>query len=149
MTVKRKSPPPAASVPAPGYSGKSLAAKVGLKDGQRVSLVDAPPEMCAALEAAELDLEWKRFPASSLDCVILFAPDLATLRAGFARAAATLVPAGMLWVAWPKKSSGVRTDLTENVVRAHGLECGLVDVKVCAMSDVWSGLKFVRRLADR
>jgi hypothetical protein len=149
MTAKRKSPLPAVPVSASGYSGKPLAAKVGLKDGQRVSLLDAPPGIRAALEAAELDIEWKRFPASSLDCVILFAPDLATLRAGFAKAAATLLPAGMLWVAWPKKGSGVRTDLTENVVRAHGLECGLVDVKVCAVSDVWSGLKFVRRLADR
>jgi len=55
----------------------------------------------------------------------------------------------MLWVAWPKKASGVETDLTEGVVRTFGLECGLVDVKVCAVDDTWSGLKFVRRLKDR
>lgn len=149
MTARRKPSDPVTPVPTPGYSGKPQAAKIGLKDGQRVSLVDAPADIRPALEAGEYDVEWKKFPSSDLDCVLLFAPDSATLRAGFAKAAATLVPAGMLWVAWPKKTSGVRTDLTEDAVRAHGLGCGLVDVKVCAVSDVWSGLKFVRRLADR
>ncbi|HEY4734822.1 MAG TPA: DUF3052 domain-containing protein, partial [Gemmatimonadaceae bacterium] len=56
---------------------------------------------------------------------------------------------GMLWVAWPKRTSDIETDLNENVVREHGLQCGLVDVKVCAIDDTWSGLKFVRRLKDR
>jgi hypothetical protein len=60
-----------------------------------------------------------------------------------------LAPAGMLWVSWPKKSSGVPTDLDENKVRDIGLAAGLVDVKVCAVTEVWSGLKFVRRLNDR
>jgi hypothetical protein len=149
MTGERKGSDRASPPPAPGYSGKPLAAKIGLKDGQRVSLVDAPADIRAALEAGGSEIQWTRFPASDLDCVMLFAPERAELHAGFARAAATLAPAGMLWVAWPKKSSRVPTDLTEDVVRAHGLACGLVDVKVCAVSDVWSGLKFVRRLADR
>jgi hypothetical protein len=73
----------------------------------------------------------------------------AALRKDFPRGAKKLAPAGMLWVSWPKKSSGVATDLDENAVRAIGLAAGLVDVKVCAVTDVWSGLKFVRRLKDR
>lgn len=133
----------------PGYSGKSLSAKIGLRDGQRVSLIDAPPDLCDELMHAVPGAQWKRFPATGLDCVILFAGNHAALRRGFARAAAALLPAGMLWVAWPKKASQVPTDLTEDRVRAHGLEGGLVDVKVCAVSDIWSGLKFVRRLEDR
>ena len=67
----------------------------------------------------------------------------------FSRIAMLLNPAGMLWVSWPKKSSGVATDLDENVVRGIGLDAGLVDVKVCAVTEVWSGLKFVRRVKDR
>jgi hypothetical protein len=67
----------------------------------------------------------------------------------FKRIAESLTPAGMLWVSWPKKSSGVKTDLDENIIREIGLAAGLVDVKVCAVTDVWSGLKFVRRVKDR
>ena len=134
---------------APGYSGKPLASKLGLKDGQRVSLIDAPPEVRKTLETAGHDIAWRRFPAADLDCIVLFTPGRRALETGFAKAARALVPSGMLWVAWPKKTSGVATDLTEDRVRAHGLSCGLVDVKVCAVSDVWSGLKFVRRIKDR
>lgn len=134
---------------APGYSGKPLATKLGLKDGQRVSLIDAPPVIRRTLEAAGHDIAWKRFPSAGLDCIILFTPAHQALEDGFAAAARALVSSGMLWVAWPKKTSGVATDLTEDRVRAHGLSCGLVDVKVCAISDVWSGLKFVRRVKDR
>jgi hypothetical protein len=71
------------------------------------------------------------------------------LQSSFARIAKLLAPAGMLWIGWPKKSSGVITDMNENVVRETGLAAGLVDVKVCAITEVWSGLKFVRRLKDR
>ena len=84
-----------------------------------------------------------------LDFVFLFVKTQAELKKEFSRRAKQLKPAGMLWVAWPKKSSGVITDLTENEVRRIGLEIGLVDVKVCAVDEVWSGLKFVIRLKDR
>jgi len=67
----------------------------------------------------------------------------------FQRITKRLAPSGMLWVSWPKKSSGVATDLDENIIREIGLAAGLVDVKVCAVTDVWSGLKFVRRVQDR
>ncbi|HEY8258635.1 MAG TPA: DUF3052 domain-containing protein [Gemmatimonadales bacterium] len=145
----RKKNPNMSASHAPGYSGKPLSAKIGLKDGQRVSLIGAPEDVRQSLEAAGHSIDWTRFPATALDCILLFAPDQRALEAGFASAAAALVPAGMLWVAWPKKASGVRTDLTEDRVRAHGLAVGLVDVKVCAVSEVWGGLKFVRRIKDR
>lgn len=133
----------------PGYSGKTLSTKIGLKDGQRASLIGAPADVRAQLVVPENRIAWKRFPTGALDCIILFAPDRRTLESEFGRASAALTPAGMLWVAWPKKASGISTDLTEDRVREHGLAAGLVDVKVCAVSDVWSGLKFVRRLEDR
>jgi hypothetical protein len=79
----------------------------------------------------------------------LFTKSSRELSTTFAELAGRLAPAGMLWVSWPKKSSGVSSDLDENTVRNLGLPAGLVDVKVCAVTDIWSGLKFVRRLKDR
>jgi hypothetical protein len=80
---------------------------------------------------------------------MLFTKSAASLKNEFTQLAKNLAPAGMLWISWPKKSSGVPTDLNENLVRDIGLAAGLVDVKVCAVTEVWSGLKFVRRLKDR
>ena len=85
----------------------------------------------------------------TLDFAILFVKSDAELRKGFSKLRDRLESNGMLWVAWPKRTSGVSTDLTEGVVRQFGLDSGLVDVKVCAIDDTWSGLKFVRRLRDR
>jgi hypothetical protein len=84
-----------------------------------------------------------------LDFVMLFSSSRNQLTKEFLRFSELLSPAGMLWVTWPKKSSGVQTDVDEKTVREIGLKAGLVDVKVCAVTDVWSGLKFVRRLKDR
>jgi hypothetical protein len=84
-----------------------------------------------------------------LDFVMMFTKEKSDLKREFSRVAKQLAPRGMLWVSWPKKSSGVATDLDENEVRRIGLEAGLVDVKVCAVSEVWSGLKFVIRRQDR
>jgi hypothetical protein len=83
------------------------------------------------------------------DCVLLFSTSSAHLEKTFGQTVPLLPPAGMLWVAWPKKASKVETDLTEDIVRRIGLVAGLVDVKVCAVNEIWSGLKFVRRLRDR
>jgi hypothetical protein len=80
---------------------------------------------------------------------MVFAKSKGALTKEFAQVAAQLASAGMLWVSWPKKTSGVATDVDENVVRTIGLAAGLVDVKVCAVTEIWSGLKFVRRLKDR
>ena len=91
----------------------------------------------------------RRAGRSPYDVVVAFCPDRATVTRRFAELAQRTTTAGALWMAWPKKSSGVRTDLDENVVRDVGLRAGLVDVKVCAIDETWSGLKFVRRLRDR
>ena len=80
---------------------------------------------------------------------MVFTKSKSELTKEFKRISKQLSPAGMLWVSWPKKSSGVSTDLDENIVRQIGLAAGLVDVKVCAVTEVWSGLKFVRRVKDR
>ena len=132
-----------------GYSGTPLPSKLGLKEGFVVALLGAPSGFRLSLSPLPPRISWRDALCPGLDCVILFAADLAALEARFAAAATALRPAGMLWVAWPKKASKVPTDLTEDRVRAHGLAGGLVDVKVCAVDEVWSGLKFVRRVGDR
>jgi Protein of unknown function (DUF3052) len=132
----------------PGYSGTPLPKKLGIKAGFRVQLANVPAEVRAELrEALEECAEVKQ--ADVLDFAMLFTKSRAELAKEFSRIATHLDPAGMLWVSWPKKSSGVPTDLDENVVRHIGLDAGLVDVKVCAVTEVWSGLKFVRRVKDR
>ena len=133
-----------------GYSGKALIQKLGFKPGHRVALSGAPSgfleELAPLPEGIRLVTRRSR---TLLDAVLLFAPDQAALEAELAGWIRRLEPAGMLWVAWPKRASRVATDLDENVVRRMGLAAGVVDVKVCAVNEVWSGLKFVRRLKDR
>jgi hypothetical protein len=107
--------------------------------------VEVAAELKAALEKCEIAKDGK----TPLDFAMLFTKSSAALKREFPRIAKKLAPAGMLWVSWPKKTSGVPTDLTENIIREIGLAAGLVDVKVCAVTDVWSGLKFVRRTKDR
>jgi hypothetical protein len=132
----------------PGYSGTPLPKKLGVKAGFRVQMANAPAEVLAELSAALTNCKiLKRGDAP--DFVMLFSTSRAELAEEFSRWAKSLAPAGMLWVSWPKKSSGVLTDLNENLVREIGLHEGLVDVKVCAVTEIWSGLKFVRRLKDR
>jgi hypothetical protein len=133
----------------PGYSGTPLPKKLGIKDGFRVLLVDAPREVIAELKASLDKCEIARDANLPLDFSMVFTKSSSALNKEFKRIMKSLAPAGMLWVSWPKKSSGVATDLDENVVRETGLAAGLVDVKVCAVTEVWSGLKFVRRLKDR
>jgi hypothetical protein len=133
----------------PGYSGTPLPKKLGIKDGYRFSLVGAPPDVRTELKAALATCEIARDGNAPLDFAMVFSKSKTKLRKEFQQLTKMLAPAGMLWVSWPKKSSGVATDLNENLVREIGLDAGLVDVKVCAVTDVWSGLKFVRRLKDR
>ena len=133
----------------PGYSGTPLPKKLGIKPGARVWLGDAPAEVRAELSAALAGCENANNGKSPLDFAMLFTKSKAKLEKDFPRISKLLAPAGMLWVSWPKKSSGVATDLDGNIVREIGLAAGLVDVKVCAVTEVWSGLKFVRRVKDR
>jgi hypothetical protein len=132
----------------PGYSGTPLAKKLGIKDGLRVMFVDAPGEVTAELKPALKNCAVAD-GKTELDFAMVFTKSSAALLKQFKSIAKKLAPAGMLWISWPKRSSGVATDLNENVVREIGLAAGLVDVKVCAVTEIWSGLKFVRRLKDR
>jgi hypothetical protein len=133
----------------PGYSGTPLPKKLGIKDGFLVCLLGAPPEVLAELKTELSHCKVARNGEAPLDFAMLFSKSKSTFGKEFKRLAKQLAPAGMLWVSWPKKSSGVATDLDENAIREIGLAAGLVDVKVCAVTEVWSGLKFVRRVKDR
>jgi hypothetical protein len=131
-----------------GYSGTPLAQKLGIKAGSRALLVAAPTGF--ELDALPRDaVVHRRRGGGTYDVIAVFCLDHSALRARFAPLIPALSTAGGLWACWPKKASGVPTDLVENAVREHGLEQGLVDVKVAAIDATWSGLKFVRRLADR
>ena len=130
-----------------GYSGTPLVDKLGIKPGARLQLVSEPKDFAGLLGG--LPEGSTVASRGALDFAMLFVKSQSDLRKRFARLRDRLKSNGVLWVAWPKKTSGVETDLTEGVVRAFGLESGLVDVKVCAVDDTWSGLKFVRRLKDR
>lgn len=131
----------------PGYSGTPLPKKLGIQAKQRVMFVGLPADVRAELRDAVAGCEVAK--GGALDFAMVFAKEQSELKTEFTRLAKLLAPAGTLWVAWPKKTSGVATDMNENDVRRIGLEAGLVDVKVCAVSEVWSGLKFVRRVKDR
>jgi hypothetical protein len=131
-----------------GYSGTPLPRKLGIKPDSRVLLVGAPADFSLG-ELPPGVVPHRRPGTGAYDVILAFCPDLTTLRHRFAPLARRLTPAGALWIAWPKKASGVPTDLTENVVREHGLAAGLVDVKVAAIDPTWAGLKFVVRLRDR
>lgn len=132
-----------------GYSGKPLVDKLGIKAGAAIAIVNAPGGYARTLGKLPAGVTRKADVAGPLDFIQFFTSEKRSLEREFARLARALTPAGMLWISWPKRSSGVATDLTEDVVRAIGLAHRLVDVKVAAVDDVWSGLKFVRRLQDR
>ena len=138
--------------PTAGYSGTPLARKLGVGEGSSVVLVRAPEGFEEVLAAPEGAVVRRRLPAAGrreVDVAVLFTTSRADLDRRFPRVAASLRPAGGLWVAWPKRASGIATDLDENVVRELGLSQGMVDNKVCAVTDIWSGLRFVVRLKDR
>ncbi len=137
-----------------GYSGTPLSKKLGLKPGD-VFLLDGPPESWAdgwpdahgvLPPGVTLVVRGRR---SDADVVLAFFLGSARLRARFETLKGRIKQDGALWIAWPKRASKVRTDLTDDVVREVALSGGLVDVKVCAIDDVWSGLKLVYRLKDR
>jgi hypothetical protein len=132
-----------------GYSGTPLPKKLGIKPGFKVALPDLPSDVKAELKPALKDCDDCSTGGTTLDFVLLSSRSQSDLKKKFSQWSKTLAPAGMLWVSWPKKTSGVPTDLDENKVREIGLAVGLVDVKVCAVNEVWSGLKFVIRVKDR
>ena len=131
-----------------GYSGTPLVKKLGIKSGFNVAFINAPPGLTQKLDLP-LGVVIHSISKQLLDFTWLFVRSEKELEGSFSICASRLKPDGMLWVSWPKKSSGVITDLSEGIVRTIGLGAGLVDVKICAVDDVWSGLKFVFRLKDR
>ncbi|HEV8428539.1 MAG TPA: hypothetical protein VGQ41_11620 [Pyrinomonadaceae bacterium] len=132
-----------------GYSGTPLVKKIGIKEGSRVALVNAPKDFQSELAELPDKVEFVQRSDKSLDIILFFVLSERALAKDFAKLAAGLTANGMIWIAWPKKSSGVGTDLSFERVQRIGLDAGLVDVKICAINDTWSGLKFVYRLKDR
>jgi hypothetical protein len=132
-----------------GYSKRSLVDKLGIKPGASVLFVGAPRGYAKALGTLPEGAAVTRSVRPRLDFIQLFTTRRADLERRFGDLQRALAPAGMLWVSWPKQASGVTTDVTGDVVRGVALARGLVDVKVCAIDDVWSGLKLVRRVKDR
>lgn len=125
---------------APGYSGKTLVQKLGVKTGMRVRVTGFDGDWDALIGAMGVE-----HAATDLALQHLFVTKVDTLRDGLVEAVAHMAKDGMIWVSWPKKASGVATEVSEDTVRLVALPMGLVDIKVCAVTDVWSGLKLVRR----
>ena len=123
-----------------GYSGTPLPVKLGIKDGSRVMVLDAPDGF---------DLGVALVTEGPADVVLCFVTSYADLADRFDALVAAVFPAGGLWFAWPKRASKIPTDLTEDVIRDHAVARGLVDNKVCAVSEIWSGLRIVHRRENR
>jgi hypothetical protein len=132
-----------------GYSGTPLPQKLGIKEGHALAFLSAPKEFQKALGSLPLGVRVGDKLGKNTDVVVMFVTRFADLKKGFPRAAKALASNGGLWVAWPKKASGVETDVDEHKVRATALAAGLVDNKVCAIDETWSGLRCVIRLKDR
>jgi hypothetical protein len=134
---------------AAGYSGTPLAKKLGIKVGSRVTLVSAPETFEELLAPIPDGVRISRRLGRDADVIVAFHTSRAAYEGRFDRLRAGMHDAGGLWIAWPKKASGVATDITEDVVRDVALAKGLVDNKVCAIDPTWSGLRIVVRVADR
>ena len=138
-------------MPASGYSGTPLIKKLGLMPGQRACILNAPVDFPKTLGALPTGIQLiQRLPKTrSLDFIHFFTKDRNKLQKTFPKLQAALSWAGILWISWPKRASKVPTDLNENIVREIGLDLGLVDVKVAAVDEIWSRLKFMYRVEDR
>ncbi len=129
-----------------GYSGTPLPKKLGVKEGSRVTLLNAPVDFDETLGELPNRVIVRHRAEGESDVIVLFEKQFSNFKLSFGRAA-ELMPesGGMLWVAWPKKAARMDTDLDENLIRDFGLAAGLVDTKVCAIDETWSGLRFSRR----
>ena len=132
-----------------GYSATPLARKLCIREAFRLHIVH-PPGVLDELEATlPADVEILQRPRTPVDVVLAFYTSRRRLEQEFGGLAAGIADGGGVWIGWPKRASGVATDLDENIVREIGLEAGLVDNKVCAIDAMWSGLRFGIRLRDR
>jgi hypothetical protein len=132
-----------------GYSGTPLAKKLGIKEGHTVGVINAPDDFDGLLDPLPDGAKIVGGVRSRRDVVVAFVKGRRELEQKLAAMTKAIFPDGALWVAWPKKASKVPTDVTEDVVRAVALPTGLVDNKVCAIDDTWSGLRLVVRVANR
>jgi hypothetical protein len=132
-----------------GYSRTPLSRKLGIKPGFNVLIIAPPRHYRALLEPLPVGVRLRRSGAGPFDMIHVFSTRVRELEPELRRLEAMMPDQGMIWVSWPKRSSGVSTDLDENTVRELALKARLVDVKVCAVDETWSGLKLVRRLKDR
>lgn len=137
-----------------GYSGTPLPQKLGLKDGMAVAFAGLPEHLdylaaCCSFISVERVEDWRMIEGDHFDYVHLFTDSAATVKAALKSLRTIIRPAGMIWVSWPKRASKVPTDVTEDVIRDTALKDVLVDVKVCAVDEVWSGLKLVIRKEAR
>jgi hypothetical protein len=132
-----------------GYSSTPLPKKLGIKEQSSLAFVNAPAGFVDYLGPLPESAEVVTRLTKPLDLVLLFVTTERALIRDFAKLSEKLATNGMIWIAWPKKSSGVATDLSFERVQRIGLDAGLVDVKICAIDETWSGLKFVFRLRDR
>jgi hypothetical protein len=132
-----------------GYSGTPLAKKLSLKDGMRVWWAGMPDNVREEIAAAALTLQPLDAPDAPIDAAHVFVTERADLEARLRQLLPLLTPPGFIWVSWPKKASRVPTDISEDVIRAVALPMGLVDVKVCAVDETWSGLKLMIRKENR
>ncbi len=134
----------------PGYSGTPLIKKLGIKPGFKLAFVHAPDDYALLAELpGDVQLVALENAAGNLDFVQAFYQDRVALQHEFSLLKNAIHRAGMIWISWLKKSSKIPTDIDENTVRDLGLSIGLVDVKVAAVTEIWSGLKFVYRTKDR
>jgi hypothetical protein len=134
---------------APGYSGRPLFKKLGIQPGSRVKTGNAPSDYLALLAPIPDGARISSRLRAPVDIWHLFVTSRSKLEAQLGRCQSEITQSGMVWVSWPKKASGVRSDVTEDVVREVALPLGFVDVKVCAVDEVWSGLKLVIRRSNR
>jgi hypothetical protein len=132
-----------------GYSKRSLVDKLGIKTNSRVAIPHSPAGYESTLGPLPPGVTPLRKATSDLDFIQAFFTDSRQLDREFPTLKKAIKQNGVLWISWPKKAARMETDLTEDVVRSIGLKHGLVDIKVCAVDEVWSGLKFMYRLKDR
>lgn len=132
-----------------GYSGRPLAAKIGLKEGQSAFASGMPASVAAEIEAAMPGFRFADEAEEGVEIAWVFTASRLELEEALACLRGLIAPAGMIWVSWPKKASKVPTDISEDVIRELAFPKGLVDVKVCAVDETWSGLKLVVRKALR
>lgn len=133
------------TIPGAGYSGTPLAKKLGIAAGVRVVARHAPSDYARLLEPMPAGVVFETNVSREIDIVHVFAERKASLKSELEALRHSIKPAGAVWVSWPKKASKVPTDITEDTIRELALPLGFVDVKVCAVSEIWSGLKLVIR----